>query len=80
MGAQRAFTHQLPGARCITEWFTGQGANGANINHVAGELRVNRLTNKGGDLRMLATINHAQLHHTSDLLTKAYTAGAMNAA
>ena len=71
---------QLPSAGLVTKGLAGQGANGTNINHVARELRVHALADKGFNFGVFTTVRHAQLHHTRHLLTKAHATGAVDAA
>ena len=71
---------QLPGTGLVTEEFAGERTHGTDVDHVAREFGVHGVTDKGFDFRMLATVRHAQLHAASNLLAKAHTAGAMDAA
>src|SRR5450830_83005 len=75
----RLATGQFPGAGTVAKRFAGQGSNRANVDHVAGKFRVNRVADKSFDLCMLAAMRHAQLHDASHLLAKANATGAMNA-
>ena len=71
---------QLPSAGAIAKRLAGERAHWANVDHVARQLGVNGLTQKGFNLGVLAPVRHAQLHHAGHFLAKAHAAGAMNAA
>ncbi|MNM74069.1 hypothetical protein D3C81_858190 [compost metagenome] len=71
---------QFPGAGRVAERLAGQRADRAQVDHVARQFRVNGLADEGGDLRVLAAVEHAQLHHTGHFLAEAHAAGAVDAA
>ena len=71
---------ELPSAGAVTEGFAGQRSYGANVDHVAGELGVNGLTQEGFDFGVLAAVGHAQLHDARNFLPEAHAAGAMDTA
>src|SRR3989344_946758 len=51
----------------------------ADVDHVARQPGVHRITGDRCDLRVLAAMDHAQLHHAGHFLAKAHAAGAMDA-
>ena len=77
--AHRLAARQLPGTGAVTEGLAGQRTHGANVDHVARQLGVHRLADKGFDLGVFAPMRHAQLHHAANFLTKAHAAGAVDA-
>ena len=78
--ADRLAAGQFPSPRAVPERLAGQRTNGTQIDHVAGQLRINRATNKGLDLRMLAAVGHAEFHGAGHFLTEPHATGAVNAA
>ena len=79
MRSNRLAAGQLPRAGAVTERLAGQRAYGANVDHVARQLRVHRLAHKGFDFSVFAAVRHAQFHHAGHFLPKAHAACAMNA-
>ena len=71
---------KLPRPGAVAERLAGQRAHRADVDHVAGKLRIHRSPDKGFDLGMLAAVGHAEFHHTGDLLAKTDTARAVDAA
>ena len=71
---------QLPSAGLVTKGLAGQCADGANIDHVARELGVHALADKGFNFGVFSTVRHAQLHHTGHFLSKTHATGAVDAA
>ena len=80
MCCYRLAARQLPCTGVVTERLAGQGAHGADVDHVARQFGIDGLSQEGFDLGMLATVGHAQLHGTGDFLTKAHTTCAVDAA
>jgi hypothetical protein len=78
--ADRLATRQLPCAGAVAEGLAGERAHRADVDHVARQLAVDRAAGDGGDLAVLAAVNHAQLHHAGHFLAEAHAAGAMDAA
>ena len=78
--ADRLAAAHFPGTRLVTEWLAGQSTDRANVNHVAGEFRVDGVTDKSFDFRMLAALRHTQLHAAGNLLAKSHATSAMYAA
>ena len=59
MGADRFTAGQLPRSGAVSERLASECTYRANINHVSGKFRINRLPNKGFNLGMLAPVGHA---------------------
>ena len=78
--ADRPAARQLPGAGAVAERFAGQRAHRANVDHVAGQLGVDRHADEGFNLRMFATVRHTKLHHAGDFLAKTHATRAVDAA
>ena len=57
-----------------------QRADRADVGEVAGQLAGHRALEVGGDLRVLAAVQHAELGHPGDLLGEADAARALDAA
>ncbi len=71
---------QLPGSGAVAERLAGQRTDRADVDHVARQLGVDGVAEHRGDLRMLAAVDHAQLHHAGHFLAEAHAAGAVDAA
>ncbi len=80
MRAHRFAALELPRARAVTEGLRCERANRTYVDHVAGQLRINRLTHERHDLGVLAAAAHAELHDSSDFLAETNATRAMNAA
>ena len=80
MRAHRGPAGEFPRARRVAEGLGGERPDGAQIDHVARQLRVHRFADESDDLRVLAAADHAQLHDARDLLPEAHAARAMDAA
>ena len=78
--ADRLAARQLPGACAVAKRLAGECTDRADVDHVARQLGVDRVADDGGDLGMLAAVDHAQLHHAGHLLAEAHAAGAVDAA
>ena len=78
--ADRTAARQLPGAGAVAERLGGQRAHRTDVDHVAGELGLDRTADEGRDLGVLAAVEHAQLHDAGDFLAEAHAAGAVDAA
>src|SRR5690606_13230967 len=76
----RAPARELPAARREAERLARQGADRAEVDHVAGELGVHRAPDEAHDLGVFPPIDHAELHHAADLLAEAHAPGAVDAA
>ena len=71
---------EFPGSRAVAERLAGQRTNRADIDHVARQLAVDRAAVHGGDLAVLAAVDHAELHHAGHFLAEAHAACAVDAA
>ena len=71
---------QLPGPRIEGVGFGGQGADRAEIDHIAGEFRGDGLFQIGGDLGIFAAADHPDLRHAGDLGDETDAARALDAA
>ena len=80
MGAHRALARELPGARGVAERLRRKRPDRAQIDHVAGQLRVHGLPDERENLRVLAAPRHAEFHHACDFLPEAHAARAVDAA
>ncbi len=80
VGRDALAARQLPGAGAVAEGLAGERADRADVDHVARQLGVDRTTDEGLDLGMLAAVGHAQFHHAGDFLAEAHAAGALDAA
>ena len=80
MRTHRFAATQLPGAGAVAKRLAGQSTNGANVNHVAGQLGIHRITDEGLNFRVFTAVAHAKLHHTGHFLAKAHTARTVDAA
>ena len=80
MRRHRFAARQFPGTCAIAERLAGQCTHRAQINHIARQLGVHGITQHSGDFRVLAAVDHAQLHHAGHFLAKAYATCAMDAA
>src|SRR3546814_981872 len=80
MRADRAAPRHFPAAGRELERLGQQRAHRTDIDHVARELGLDRLAHKGGDFRMLATVDHADFHDAAHFLAKTYATRAMYAA
>ncbi len=76
----RAAPRQLPGARLVAERLRGERADRAEVDHVAGELGLDRAADERHDLGVLAAPGEAELHDAADLLAEAHAARALDAA
>src|SRR5690606_6802215 len=72
-------TRQFPRPRRHLVGLGQQRPNRTEVDHVAGEFRLDRLTDKGGDLGKLAAVNHADFHDAADFFPEANAAGTVNA-
>src|SRR5690606_38962898 len=73
-------TPHFPGTCRELERFGQQGPHRADVDHVAGKFRLDRLADKRRDLGKFAAIDHADFHDAADLLAEAHAACAMDAA
>ena len=80
MWTDRAAARHFPRASAVTERLAGQGANGANINHVARQLGIDCLADERFDLSMLTAVRHTQFHLASNFLSETDAPCAMDAA
>src|SRR6202171_1879225 len=71
---------ELPGPRQIAEGLRCQRADGAQIDHVPGQFRVDGVADEGQDLDVLAAMGETELHDAGDFLTEAHAARAVDAA
>ena len=71
---------ELPRPRHEGVRLRGERPYGAEIDHVAGEVRQHAALEIGGDLHVLAAADRAELFHASDLGHEAHTARAVDAA
>src|SRR5438132_874934 len=76
----RSAARELPGPRQVPEGLRGQRADGTQIDHVAGQFRVDGVADEGQDLDVLAAVSETELHDARDFLTEAHTARAVDAA
>ena len=72
-------TREFPGTRAVTERLARERAHRADVDHVARQLGIHRLPDKGFDFGVFTTVRHAQLHHAGHFLAKAHAAGAVDA-
>ena len=75
----RTAPRELPGPRRVAERLRGQRADRADVDHVAGQLGVDRVADERDDLRVLAATDHAELHDAGDFLAEADAARALDA-
>jgi hypothetical protein len=80
VGAHRLAALQFPGAGGIAERLGGQGADRAQVDHVARQLGINRAAEEGLDLGMHVAVGHAEFHDAGDFLPEAHAAGTVDAA
>src|ERR1700681_4493565 len=76
----RPAASELPGPRQVSEGLRGQRADGTQIDHVAGQFRVDGVADEGQDLDVLAAMSETELHDACDFLTEAHTPRAVDAA
>src|SRR5436190_19490403 len=80
IGANAVRVLEIPDTLLVKEVLAAQGANGADVNNVAGQLVVARLAGKDIDLRMIAAVNDLQFGRATDLAREANAARTHNAA
>ena len=80
VGRHRLAARQFPRTGAVAEGLAGQRAHGAQVDHVARQLGVHGIAHHGGDFRVLAAVDHAQLHHAGHFLAKAHATCAVDAA
>ena len=71
---------QPPNALLVEEVFAAERTNGAQINHIPGQLVVARLTRKDIDLRVIPAADHLKLCCATDLAREPHTSRAHDAA
>ena len=80
VAADRLAPRQLPGAGGVAERLARQRADRTEVDHVAGDLGIDRGVDERQDLRVLAAPGHAEFHDPGDLLAEAHATRAVDAA
>src|SRR5262249_1396935 len=70
---------QAPNPLLVQKILASQGADGAEVNNIGGQLVINRLIGEDVDLGVMAPVDDLQLSRAGDLARKADAARAHNA-